>query len=73
MSKTETPPVEGRLTKDLTISRERNTSALRRGFLSGGMRFLSLAGPTLARIGFIRNPLVRAMEENLRETSIRAA
>ena len=73
MSKTEEPHVQGHLTKDLTISRERNTSALRRGFLSAGMKFLAFAGPTLARVGFIRNPLVKAMENNLRETSIRAA
>ncbi len=73
MSDTEKATPQGRMTKDLTISRERSTTALRRGFLSAGLKFMALAGPSLARIRFIRNPLVRAMENNLREASIRAA
>jgi len=73
MNKTGITSTQGRKTWDGTISRERPTPPLRRAFLSGGLRFTAWAAPNLARAGFVRIPLVRAMEKNLREASIRAA
>jgi len=73
MEKTQQPPVQGHLTKDLAISRERSTPVLRRGLISAGLKFTAFAAPGLAKAGFIRKPLVKAMEKNLREASIRAA
>src|SRR5512139_475113 len=42
----------------------------RKRLLSAGLRSISWAAPGLARIGFVRKPLVKALEKSVRQGSL---
>jgi MoaA/NifB/PqqE/SkfB family radical SAM enzyme len=54
-------------------AREPKVRDVRKAFLSAGLRATAWAAPGLARLGFVRNALVRSMENNLRRSSLRTA
>ncbi len=53
--------------------REHKPRDLRKSLISAGLKGVAWAAPGLARVGFIRNGLIRSMEKNLRRSSIRLA